>query len=525
MTYNVASVGRPTYNGFMGSHMKNLHVGVIAILAALLFVPRLWAESPPAPSQPGQPAAIVPLVGQIDDYSRDDLIKRFEKAKALGAKTIIVSIDSPGGVVTPSMEISRYLKRQSDVHTIAFVKEKAYSGAAMVAVACDEIWMAPDSPLGDCAPIIFDTSGGVTSMGDTERAKEEGPVVTEFLDSARRNGYDPLLLESMVTIKRPVMVVQNGKGAIKVVSESAAAHMAADGWKPAPGYDSVNGAGKLVTVYPAQAIALGLAKGEISSEQALASKLGDPLIADLTPSFGEKLVQFLGNPLIRMILLTIFLQSLYIAIHAPGHGAAEAIAVISLGLLIGIPLLTGYATWWEVGAIFLGLGLCAFEIFVFPGHFVSLILGSLLVVGGLVMTFVPMGVPGWLPSAAAAWHGVQNGLLAILGALVCWVLLSMWLRRYLPSIPYFRKLILTATTGNAATLPAPGDKEPRDLWPFIGTVGVAATDLRPGGSVHFPYGSGTRASAVVSTTGYLPEGSKVIVEEIQGSSVRVRPVA
>ena len=160
----------------------------------------------------------------------------------------------------------------------------------------------------------------------------------------------------------------------------------------------------------------------------------------------------------------------------------------------------------------------------FPGHFVSLILGSLMVVFGLVMTFVPMGLPGWLPSSAAAWHGVQNGLLAILGALVCWFFLSMWLRRYLPSIPYFHKLILTATSGNTAALPAPGDRGAHDTWPFIGTVGIAATDLGPGGSVQFPYGDSTRATAVVSTAGYLSQGAKVVVEEIQGSSVRVRPV-
>ena len=48
------------------------------------------------------------------------------------------------------MEISRYLKRQSDVHTIAFVKEKAYSGAAMVAVACDEILDGSRLAAGRC---------------------------------------------------------------------------------------------------------------------------------------------------------------------------------------------------------------------------------------------------------------------------------------------------------------------------------------------------------------------------------------
>ena len=506
--------------------MNNLRVGLLAILTALFLSPRLHAEGKSVPSGPGQPAAVVSLVGDIDDYSRDDLIKRVEKAKTLGAKVIIVSIDSPGGMVTASMEISRYLKRQTDVHTIAFVKEKAYSGAAMVAVACDEIWMAPDSPLGDCAPIVFSNTGGLESLPDTERAKQESPVVDEFLDSARRNGYSPPLLAAMVSLKNPVDVVQNDKGELRVVSEAELnkGDLARDGWRLAPGYESVDGTGKLVTVYPTQAIALGLARGEAESAQSLASSLRDPLVADLTPSFGEELVHLMSHPLVRMLLLIVFFLSLNIALHAPGHGAAEAMAVVSLGLLLGIPLLTGYATWWEVGVIFIGLGLCAFEIFVFPGHFVSLILGSLMVVFGLVMTFIPMGLPGWMPSAAAAWHGIQNGLLVIVGALACSFLLSLWLRRYLPSIPYFNKLILTATTGNAATTPVPGDRRPGDVWPFVGAVGVAATDLRPGGSVTFPYGDAARTAGVVSAAGYLPQGTKVVVEEIQGSSVRVRPV-
>lgn len=507
--------------------MNNLRVGLLAILTALFLSPCLHAQSKSVPATPGQPAAVVSLVGEIDDYSRDDLIRRIEKAKTLGAKVIIVSIDSPGGMVTSSMEISRYLKRQTDVRTIAFVKEKAYSGAAMVAVACDEIWMAPDSPLGDCAPIVFSNTGGLQALPETERAKQESPVVDEFLDSARRNGYSPLLLAAMVSLKNPVAVVQNDKGELRVVSEADfnKGDLAKDGWKIAPGYENVDGAGKLVTVYPPQAIALGLAKGQAPSAQALAATLGDPLVADLTPSFGEELVHLLSHPLLRMLFLIVFFLSLNIALHAPGHGAAEAMAVVSLGLLLGVPLLTGYATWWEVGIIFIGLALCAFEIFVFPGHMVSLALGSVMVIVGLVLTFVPMGLPGWLPSTAATVHGVRNGMLVILGAFVCWLLLSMWLRRYLPSIPYFRKLILTATTGNAATSPMPGDRRTGDVWPFVGTVGVAATDLRPGGSVMFPYGDAARTAAVVSAAGYLPQGTKVVVEEIQGSSVRVRPIS
>jgi membrane-bound serine protease (ClpP class) len=509
----------------MGRYNNNTRSWGIALMLCLLLTPLIHAAQQPTEAAPDSLAAIVPLVGEIDNYSRDDLIKRFNKAKELGAKVIIIDIDSPGGVVTPSMELSRFLKRQGDVHTIAFVKEKAYSGAAMVAVACDEIWMAPNSPLGDCAPIIFNISGDVKAMTETERAKEESPVVNEFVDSAHRNGYDAELLAAMVSLRNPVYFVQNGQGELRIVHEDEDKKLLADGWKPATDLENVGGPGRLVTVYPRQAIALGLARGQVDSAQDLVNRLHDHLIADLTPGAGEILVQFFNHPLVRMVLLTIFLQCLYIILHAPGHGAAEAVAVVSLGLLLGVPLLTGHATWWEVAVIFAGLGLCAFEIFVFPGHMVSLILGTVMIFFGLVMTFVPMGLPGWIPSARTTWHGVQTGLLAVVGALICWFFLTLWLRRYLPSIPYFRKLILTETTGNTAALPLPGDRTTQEPWPFVGTIGVAATDLLPGGVARFPYADAIRPVAVVSAGGFVPQGTKVVVEEIQGSSVRVRVVS
>ena len=154
----------------------------------------------------------------------------------------------------------------------------------------------------------------------------------------------------------------------------------ANGSLPLRGFDNpIDGPKTLLTVYPDEAVALGLVKGKVASAQTLASQQGFQLVADLTPGYGEKLVELLNNSIIRSLLLLIFLQSLYIALNAPGHGAAEAVAVVSLGLLIGVPLLTGYAQWWEVALIFLGLrGSCAFEIFVFPGYMVSLIVGTIM---------------------------------------------------------------------------------------------------------------------------------------------------
>src|SRR6185436_19177360 len=66
------------------------------------------------------PAALVELHGVIDEYSSDLLIKRFNQAKQQGAKTIIVELNTPGGLVRSALDLTRFLRSQSDVHTIAY---------------------------------------------------------------------------------------------------------------------------------------------------------------------------------------------------------------------------------------------------------------------------------------------------------------------------------------------------------------------------------------------------------------------
>ena len=473
----------------------------------------------------GRPVAIVSLSGEIDDYTRDQLLRRFEQAKAAGAKVVIVDIDSPGGLVTSSLDISRFLKRQDDVRTIAFVRDKAYSGGAMVAMACNEIWMAPTSVLGDCAPIVLGPGGGLRAMPAAERAKAETPIVKDFEDSARRNGYSLVLARAMVSVRRCVYFLEDGAGHRKIVDETEYKQLTDGGeWKPVAGYDNpIDGPDSLLTVYSDEAVALGLAKGKVNSAQALATQLNYRLVADLSPGVGEKAVELLNSAPARFLVLLVFLVALYVAMSTPGHGVPEAFAVVGFGLLVGIPLLTGYAQWWEVAFIFVGLALCAFEIFVFPGHFVSIIVGLLMMVFGLVMTFSGKEPgPGWLPTMQSTWHGIQNGLLSVLSASISWFFLFLWLRRYLPKLPYFNRLILTETAGDSAIPTTP--TYVKDLWPFIGTVGVSTTDLRPGGSAEFPFGDEKRTAAVVSLSGYVPAGTKLVVEQIEGSSVRVRAV-
>jgi membrane-bound serine protease (ClpP class) len=471
-------------------------------------------------------AAVITLRGHIDDYTRDALFRNFAAARAAGATTIIIDLDTPGGLVTSSLDIARFIRGQNDLTVIAYV-EKAYSGGAMVAVACNQIVMAPSAVVGDCAPIIFKTDGGLDAMPPAERAKAQSPVLADFDASADRNGYDRLLLEAMVITERVVYWVEDPKThARQFVDQAGYDKLTKQGWISVPGVPCpVDGADTLLTVNTDEAIKLGLAKGIAISPQALADSRHEPVVADLTPGAGEVIIEFLNHPLVRWFAMIGFMFSMYIVLSAPGHGFAEAIAVISLGVLIGVPLLTGHATWWEAVMIFAGLALVAFEIFVFPGHGVSLILGIILVLGGILMTFVG-GTPGspW-PHTAQMWSQVRTGSAVILGSLTCSLLLWAWLRSMLPKLPYFNRLILTTNSGDVPTRGA-AEVAPENNWPGVGTTGVAVTDLRPGGSAEFPdLGiDDVRTVGVVSESGYVAAGTQLVVRESRGARVVVRAV-
>jgi membrane-bound serine protease (ClpP class) len=466
--------------------------------------------------------AIIQLQGEINDYNRDQLFDHFKEARDLGAKTVILDLDTYGGLVTSGLEISRFLKRQDDMHVIAFVQDKAISAGAMVAMACNEIVMSHSATLGDCAPIVFQFDGTLENLPAAERAKQESPILADFLESARRNHHDPLLASAMVAVEISVYWVQGPDGQKKFVDKDEYTTLTSSGWTDVPGVPvPIDSDKTLLTVDSDQAVQYGLASGEATSADDLASERGLNVLATYETSAGDEIVDWLGGAVVRGILLIIFLSALNVVVHAPGHGVAEVIGLVALLLMLGVPLLTGYAQWWEILVIFIGLGLIAVEILL-PGHLFPGITGGILVVIGLVMTFVPKepGGPGYLPNMNETWIALERGLGVVALGLVCTTALWAWLNRYLPQIPYFKRLILTSVSGGHAHEPAPAVP----TWPAVGSTGLAVTELKPGGTVEFYDQSiaDRRVASVVSESGFVPPGSKVIVREVAGNHIVVR---
>ena len=91
-----------------------------------------FAPTVPAPlatSSTPTPAAVIVFKGEVDDYSRDALFKRFDQAKAAGAKVIILRLNTPGGLVSVS------IRREPGPTTTALENVPAFHlGSAVVDV-------------------------------------------------------------------------------------------------------------------------------------------------------------------------------------------------------------------------------------------------------------------------------------------------------------------------------------------------------------------------------------------------------
>lgn len=477
--------------------------------------------------------AIIPIEGAINDYTFTKLERRIEQAKADGVDTLIIKLNTPGGAVGATLQITRLLKKESErFHIVAYIDEMAYSAGTMIAVACQEIVMSSGSTIGDVAPIL-PTQGGLAELGGANRAKIESPLVAEFEDSAERNGYDPLLLRAFVQYQVTVYVVEKD-GQRRFVEPEVKDQLLKEGWRLATDIKNpIDDELTLLTVNNRVAEQLGLSKGTYATVDDFIASRDWTLTHNYETTGGEMVIDMLSHDTLRGLLSVVFMLSIYLAINKPGTGIFEVLLVVSGMLLIGVPLMTGYATWLEILLIILGVSLLAVEIFLIPGFGVAGFTGILLILAGLVMTFVPSEGPAlpegpsFMPQLPQTRDGIKEGLLIVSVSMLVALGLWLWLSRFLPRMPYFNRLILQTTVGSTPEAGVDATREAvESTWPHVGAKGVAATDLRPGGIGRFydTIINDQRNIDVICDHGFVASGDAIVVRQKRGTEIVVRKV-
>ncbi|MFB3138930.1 MAG: nodulation protein NfeD [Phycisphaerales bacterium] len=191
-------------------------LGAATGLSLLVELNAAWAiaAQPTAPGPPNRTAvpayrqsdtvAVLTIRGAIDRITLHSLERRLSEALRDGADAIVLDIDTPGGALVATLNICHLIKTDAPANTVAWINPMAYSAGTIIALACREIVTAPDASFGDAAPI---SPFGV--IAGTERAKIESPILTEVVDSARRNHYDENLVQAFVGVGVELWLIEH----------------------------------------------------------------------------------------------------------------------------------------------------------------------------------------------------------------------------------------------------------------------------------------------------------------------------
>ena len=460
-------------------------------------------------------AVLLRFDGFINSVQQQFVFNSIDAALVEGVNLVIVEIDSPGGEAQISIDIANYLRKMERARTVAYIPRQALSGAAFVALGCDEILMHADARMGDAGPIIIGPDA-VFRHAPEKLISDLSPQVRLLAESKHR---PPALAEAMVNRNVEVFEVRNkqtGKRTFMSDAEIADADDPGEWEKGKLVFESRQD--HFLEVTGSRAVELGLAADTVESFAAVKQRYGldiDPRVLNRT--WVDGLVYYLNTGFAKGTLLVVGLICLYIEINTPGFGLGGLVAGLCFLLFFWSSMLGGTATWLEVLLFLAGVGCLALEIFVIPGFGVTGVTGALLILGSIVLasqTFI-------IPRTSYEYEVFGDSLKMLSLSLAAFTGLAFALGRYFHAIPVFSRMVLAPPTADEiiesdAELAQTGGGAD---WLFD-QKGVTTTTLRPAGKARF----GDHFVDVVAEGGFIAQGSQVRVIEVSGNRVVVKEV-
>lgn len=171
-----------------------------------------WSPTPPSAPMPASEAprsvpaarkadslAVITIRGEIDQWTAVSFERRLHKAEENGADAVVIELDTPGGEVGAVLRITKAIRASSILNTVAWVHPDAYSGGAIIALACREIVVSKNASMGDALAVTPDfQSGGLRTLTPDERTKLLPVMMRDVVESARRSGLDEYVAQAIL---------------------------------------------------------------------------------------------------------------------------------------------------------------------------------------------------------------------------------------------------------------------------------------------------------------------------------------
>lgn len=489
-------------------------------VAALYNLPRDALRELPAETV-RRKVRLIKVDGVIDSVQESFLERQITRAVHNGADTLIFEIDSPGGLLLASINLAQRIAELDSpkVRSVAWVPDTALSGAAIIALGCDDIYLKPGAKIGDAGPIEL------REGGQFERAPEKilSPLRAALKMLAEKKGRPVALCEAMADRQLKVFqVTHRDNGRVWYLSE-AEIQASAGEWIQGPQVREANGE-LLLTVDGVRAHELKLAERPVHDLDELKSRLGlaaDLRLAPVEKTWVDVTVFLLNSTGMTVLLIVLGVAFLYLEAHFP-TSLFGILSMLCFAIFFWSRFLGGTAGGLEIMLFVLGAGCLAMEIFIVPGFGVFGISGILLVLVSMVMASQSFGNLEPLQDL----YQLTKTLGTFFAAMIVMGMTGAILSRFLPHVPLFDGMILAPpAAGMNLTEPqlAPQwlpSESTRSSSHLVGRQGEALSLLRPSGKARID----GRILDVVSNGPFIPEGRTVEVTQVSGNRIVVMEV-
>lgn len=379
---------------------------------------------------------VIPVETEIDMSAFHHFRKALDEAHKNDCNLIVVKLNTFGGALDAADSIRTAIMRQP-VGTVAYVDVNAASAGALIALACDSVYMAPGSSMGSATV--------VNGAGEPMPEKYQSYMATMMRATAEHHGKT-MKGDSLVWRRDPAI-------AAEMVNPEVS-----------------------VSLTTTQAVECGYADGVADNLEAVLSALdrsGDTVLY-YKSNLGDDILGFLANAGVRAVLIMLILGGIYMEMHTPGLGFAAAVSLVA-ALLYFLPMLvTGGVPGWILVCFILGMVLIALEVFVIPGFGICGISGIIAVVVSLVGAIVNSDSISGVDFSAvgSALLIVGAGTLLAVGAVL--YLTS----RHGPKFIRRHSELMTELKNSDGFIGV-------DMGPerFVGKHAVTVTEMRPSGKI------------------------------------------
>jgi membrane-bound serine protease (ClpP class) len=434
----------------------------ISVLIFTFLVVCLKWENTQAQDSTHKKVFVMQIRSEIDPRTSRYVEKALHEAKKQQVSLIIIDMDTYGGMLNSADEIRSNLL-ECEIPIYVYINKNAASAGALIAIACDSIYMSAGASIG-AATVVSGNDG----MPVPE--KYQSYMRSLMRSTAEASGRNPDIAEAMVGTKDKL--------------------------------DTLKDENEVLTFTTEEAIKNGFCEGKMKTMQDLFDhhQLNDYQRIDYELSGVEKVIAIFLNPYISSILILIIIGGIYFELQTPGVGF-PLIASITAAILYFVPYyLNGLAEYWEAILFIIGVALLVVELIIIPGFGIFGISGIALMFTSLLLIMIGND---WFNFEAVPETTFIQSFIAVTVGIVGGVIVIFVGAMQLANSRFFMKKFalqpeLTKEAGYSVRLT---DEN------IIGKEGIAYTVLRPSGKVMIE----GKIYDAMSQVGWIEAGEKIKV--------------